>query len=156
MSDFNNNTAAPLADWEKELIMGADPAARIQELSEALGQTQSKLSRLDTDFVHLRAANRDLRNNLQESLADWAQSYLQAGDDDYKALSELMVDNGLEGLKRTFNVTVRVTYEFEVEVEATDEDSARDDVDNDIQTHVNDHVSLWDLPDYSEIEVEEA
>lgn len=97
-----------------------------------------------------------LKSSLQYDLKAWADNNLQPGDDDYKELSELMVENGLDGLKRSFTVSVRVTYEFEVEVDATDEDEARDEVDNNITTHVHENVSLYDTPDDYDLDVSEA
>jgi hypothetical protein len=98
---------------------------------------------------------KNLRDSLQTDLADWAENYLSPGDDDYKALSEVMTDNGLEGLKRTFNVTVEVTCRFDVEVEATDEDAARDEVDNNINKHIDNNLDT-SYPDEVNLDVYEV
>lgn len=103
----------------------------------------------------VEAQIRSLKASLQFDLKEWAEQNLEAGDSDYQELHDLMVSNDLEGLKRTFTVTVRVSYDFEVEVEATDEDAARDEVDDDIHQYASDYVDVSSPDDY-EIEATEA
>lgn len=136
MTDFNTN----LTDTIDALT------AKVADLTN-----EREEARLQRD----RAVNTlsELKSSLQYDLKEWAEQYIVPGTDDYKELSELMVNNGLEGLKRSLSVTVRVTYEFEVEVESTDEDEARYEVDNNLSTYVGDNVSLWDTPDYYDIDV---
>lgn len=107
----------------------------------------------DVDLLRNRIIN--LKASLQEGLSDWAENNLDSGSAAYGELSDLMIDNDLEGLKRSYTVKVRVTYEFEVEVEAANDDEARDEVDNDIYTHIHDNVTL-DYYEDIDIEATEA
>jgi hypothetical protein len=116
--------------------------------------TQAKAA-LYADLGLSKAAYRLLVQSLQQDLAEWAESNLVSDDDSYKELSELMVNNGLDGLTRQFTVLVQVTYSFEVEVEAASEDDARDEVDNDIHTHINDNLDTGYYDDV-QFEVNEA
>jgi hypothetical protein len=148
MIDFNNTD---------NLVQRIDAAnaerdtARIER-----DEARARIAAHAAEVQSAQAAYRLLKSSLQSDLAEWAESYIQPGDEDYKELSELMVNNGLEGLKRSFIVGVRVTYEFEVEVEAADEDEAQDEVDNNITTYAHEHVSLYDSPDDTDFEVNEA
>lgn len=142
MSDFNTNLT--------------DLNTTVESLREKVAELQIERDEARVRTARAESALTSVQRSLQEDLTEFANSYLQSGDEDYKELSELMVNNGLEGLKRTFEVTVRVTYEFTVEVEATDEDEARDEVDNDITSYAEDNVYLGDTPDEVDIEVTEA
>lgn len=99
-------------------------------------------------------ALRLFKETTQEALSGFSDDHLFVGDTDYAALSDLMVELGLEGLKRSFTVTVRVTYEFDVDIEAASDDEARDIVDNDIYQYAQDNVDVGN-PDDSEFEVNE-
>lgn len=127
----------------------------ITELTQAKETLALRVEQLTNELDALRGAHRRLISSLQYDLKAFAESNLEAGDDAYQELSELMVNNGLEGLKRTFKVTVQVRYEFEVEVEATDENEARDEVDNELYTYIQDNVDYSDYSDY-DIDAEEA
>jgi hypothetical protein len=97
-------------------------------------------------------AIRNLRESLQTDLADWAESNLDSSDYSYKELSELMQENGLEGLKRTFTVNVKLEFSFEVEIEAKDEDEAKELVEADLDQHISDHLDV-NYPDYTDFDV---
>ena len=157
MTEYNNtnNADAPLADWEKELLLGADPVVTVQELREKVAELQLQRNSATAELEALRSAHRRLISGLQQDLESWAEENLEVGDSNHQELSELMVNNGLEGLKRKFKVTVQVRFEFEVEVEASDEDAARDEVDNELYTYIQDNVDYSDYSDY-DIEAEEA
>lgn len=136
----------------------------ITNLTDSIANLREKVAELQIErdaARNQRAAQTELFNkfkrSLQQDLAGFAADNLDPSDESYRDLHEVMVDNGLEGLKRNFTVTVRVTYEFEVEVEATDEQAAQDEVDNNITEHANNHVNPgWDSPYDLDIEVEEA
>lgn len=160
MTDNTNHlTEAPfssLADWEKELVY-SQALTTVENLRENIAEL-----RIERDEARNRQNQavldhqRNLLSSLEDSLKEFAEEHLLEGSDEYKALSELMTDNGMSGLKRTFNVTVRVSYEFEVEIDAEDEDEARDIVDSDITTYAQDYVMLQDTPDDLDIDVTEA
>lgn len=151
MSDFN------ITDYANNYANERDEAlATVATLREKIAELEIERDEARVKRDRYAAELLSLKQSIQGDLAEFANSYLQSGDEDYKELSELMVNNGLEGLKRTFTVTVRVSYDFEVEVEATDEDEARDEVDNNITTYAQDYVYLSDTPDDMDIEATEA
>jgi hypothetical protein len=119
-------------------------------------EARARIAAFEAQTVRAQRELASLKSNLQAGLKDWAEANLDSSDGTYTDLHQLMVENGLEGLKREFEVTVRVTYEFTVTVEASDEDEARDEVDNNLTDHVRNNVSLWDSPDDYDIDVEEA
>lgn len=136
-------------------VVAAYPAVgdKFTELLDQITELKAQLDAAKQQRAFAVSELAQLKQNLQRDLADWAEQNLTAGDDDYAELSELMVNNDLEGLKRKFAVTVRVTYEFVVEVEATDEDAAQDEVDNDIYSYASDN---WDgMTGDTEFEVSE-
>lgn len=144
MTDNNIATEFPMTSTLAAITSQRDV------LIEQLERTKTERDRIVDELSMLK-------RSLQQDLADWAENNLDSGDDSYKELSELMENNGLEGLKRQYIVTVRVTYEFEVEVEASSEDEAQSLVDDDIFTYANDNVRPgWDTPYDSEFEVNEA
>ena len=96
-----------------------------------------------------------LKRSLQYDLKAWADENLDAGDDSYKELSEVMVSNGLDGLNRDYTVTVHVKYEFQVTVNAADEDEARESVESDIYNHLSDNLELSYYDDI-DFDVDEA
>lgn len=151
MADNTDNTTNPyfsLADWVKELAY-SQALTTVEKLRENIVEL-----RIERDEARARLGL--LRESVQDSLKEFAEDHLVEGSPEYKALSELMAENGMSGLKRTFNVTVRVSYEFEVEIDAEDEDEARDIVDNDITTYAQDYVMLQDTPDDTDIDATEA
>lgn len=164
MTDSNNqegttNMATDYTDYTTAAatnLIEAELREKIAALQIERDQAKAREARTDTELESVRSAYRLLKSSLQNDLKEWADQYIQPGDDDYKELSELMVNNGLEGLKRTFTVSVSVRYDFEVEVEATDEDEARDEVDNNITSYAQDYVYLNDSPDDIDIDVSEA
>lgn len=97
-----------------------------------------------------------LKSSLQSALVDFADANLDEDSSSYQDLHDLMVDNGLDGLKKTFAVTVRVTYEFTVEVEASNDDAASELVDNNLEEHIRNEVDLGYHDDYEITDVEEA
>ena len=146
MSEYNTWPTVSFTDADRDELNAAIQA------KETLALRVEQLTRQRDEVT---ASRRVLVTSLQGALEEFANSRLQVGDEDYKALSDLMVDNGLDGLKRTFTVTVRVSYDFEVEVEASDEDEARDEVDNNLYTYAQDYVDL-SSPDDQDIEAQEA
>lgn len=116
--------------------------------------TESNIDPIQAELNRTKALVASLRNvldSLQSDLADWAESNLAAFECSYDELHELMQNNGLEGLKRKYTVTVHVNYTFEVEVEATSEDEARDLVDNDVYDYIRDNI---DLSYYDDVDIE--
>jgi hypothetical protein len=105
---------------------------------------QLELNRTKAQLEVTRNMLSSLRAGLQLDLTRFAEDYLTAGDEDYRALNDLMLENDLEGLKRTFSVTIEVSYTVEVEVEASSEDEARDLVDNDVVDYLQDNIDLSD------------
>jgi hypothetical protein len=116
---------------------------------------QAELNRTKAELQLVRERFHNLKENLQSDLSEWANDNLDDGEPHYQELSELMQNNGLEGLKRTFTVIATLTYTFEVEIKAADRDAARDEVDNDIQTHISENLDVYYYDDV-DLEVREA
>ena len=120
-----------------------------------LDPVQVELNRTKAELSLVRERLHTLKDGLQANLSEWANDNLDDSEPYYRELSEIMQNHGLEGLKRTFTVTARITYTFEVEVIAADEDAARDEVDNDIQTHIGEHLDVYYYDDV-DLEVNEV
>lgn len=93
----------------------------------------------------------EVTESLQSDLTDWAGHYLTPGDEDHNELNELMQNNGLEGLNRTYTVSVSVRYTFEVDVEAVSDDAASELVDNNIYDYIRDNL---DISYYDDVDLE--
>lgn len=150
MTEFNNTAAA-------DALIISELREKLAERTVEMAEARAKRDQALADLQAVRGQFSTLKAALQQDLASFAEGYLDSGDEAaYRELNELMQSNGLDGLKRSFSVTVRVTYEFEVEVEASDEDEARDEVDNNLTSYAQDNVYSWDTPDDYDIEVSEA
>lgn len=141
MSDYENNITGTHSFSEARLRDLAAEHDRVRE------QLQAERDTAREALARVRAELSGLRSDLQQALAVWAENNLDETDSSYAELSELMTDNGLEGLKRKFTVTVRVSYEFDVEVMAASEDEAQDEVDNDIYTHIDENLDAHSYDD---------
>lgn len=113
---------------------------------------------LEKAYEHRDIAVRNLaamRDGLQTDLAEWAGSNLDSSSDEYRELHEVMVNNGLDGLTRDFNVTVTVSFTVDVTLTATDEDAAREEVEDNLTDYLSDHIDL-SYPDDVDVSVYEA
>lgn len=121
--------------------IAADERISYVRLNRALGTAQKALD--------------NLKRDASSALAEWAESNI---DDDEKRqeFSELLESLGFEGLKRSYNVVLRVTYSVEFEVEATSEDNARELVDQDTCDYVSDNIDISYYDDYEITEVNES
>jgi len=146
-----------LANWEKELIVSTEFSRIVNEANEELVKVQAERDRLAARCDKLAGDLAGLKASLQASLFEWANANLDdPSDDSYRDLHEIMSDNGLEGLKRTYDVNVRVTFEFVVEVEATNEDAAYEDVDVNLTDLIAEHVGTRMDPNDYDISPTEA
>jgi hypothetical protein len=160
MSEYNTYPTNEFAYLDKEPNTMPDSSLTpLADLAEAIQDRKvlaARVQEISAELENLRGAYRSLRSGMEDGLQQFAEDHLDSSDDSYQALSDLMVEHGMSGLKREFEVTVRATYEFTVYVTATDEDEARNEVDNDLTNHVHDNVSLYDTPDDYDIEVDNA
>lgn len=119
---------------------------------------ESLLKELEDTKVRLGAARlelRNLRDSLQDALSDWAATHMRGDESAYDDLSELLRDNGLEGLSRAYRVTVDVSWSFEVEVQATSPDAAQDDVEENLADHISENIDI-NYPDNVDLDVNMA
>jgi hypothetical protein len=99
---------------------------------------------------------RTFRNNVQSTLREYAEQYLDDESAEWDELHDALTGLGLDGLKRTYNVTVRVTYDVEFEVEASSKDAARDIVENDTSSYVTENIDTYYWDDYEITDVNES
>lgn len=100
---------------------------------------------------------RKFKSNVQETLHDWAESSgLDQDENSLREFNEMMEGLGLEGLKREFTVTVRVTYDVEITVEATSEENASYEVDNNLSDYIYDQIDVSYYDDYEITNISES
>lgn len=134
-------------------------------MSDAL--TVSLLTRLAKERSDYRWASkksddneralRTFKSNAQEALHNYAEESGITGDSDStEAFNEMLESIGLEGLKKRYEVTISVTYNFQVEVEASSEDAASEEVDNNLGDYISDGIDISYWEDYTIESVDEA
>ena len=162
VSTRNNTLVACLmegeTDWRTVLGGTGEPVGITgTALSLAELAADERISYVRLNRV-LTAAQRDLetlKSGASSALADWAEGNI---DDSARRqeFSEMLESVGLEGLKRNYNVVLRVTYSVEFEVEATSEDNARELVDEDTYDFISEHIDTGYFDDYEITEVNES
>jgi hypothetical protein len=129
--------------------------------------TVSLVKRLASERLDCRAASkraddndralRTFKSNAQGALHDYAEEHgITADSDSTEAFNELLESIGLEGMKKTYQVNLSVTYCFSVEVEASSEDAASEEVDNNLGDYISDAIDIGYWEDYSIESVDEA
>lgn len=152
---MENNIETLKANADIARLQRSEVSAELGRVRTELGFAEQAVKILKDQLDQSGLALRLFKETTQEALSEFAGGYLINGDSNYCALNDLMVELELEGLKRSYTVTARVTYEFEVEVEATSDDEAIYVVDNDIYQYANDNVDIGN-PDNSEFQVSES
>lgn len=139
-------------EWTVERSLDGTPGAVGPETLTLVRQIATLFSEKVGASARYERAYNDLysfKSNAQAALTDWAESHIDEDSSEWTEFSEMLEEIGLEGLKKTYRVTVRVTYETEVEVEATSEDAARDEVDNNLSDYIYDTIDIGYYDDYS-------